>query len=43
MKHADHEALQWLTLDELAARRRELVREYDTRRLRQLRAPNRPR
>lgn len=29
MNAADHEALQWLTVDELAARRRELVREYD--------------
>lgn len=26
---ADREALQWLTVDELAARRRALVREYD--------------
>lgn len=26
---ADREALQWLTVDELAARRRALVRDYD--------------
>jgi hypothetical protein len=35
MNDADHEALQWLTVDELVARRRELVREYD-RQLRSL-------
>lgn len=29
MNDADRDALQWLTVDELAARRRELVREYD--------------
>ncbi|MCA5923100.1 hypothetical protein [Curtobacterium oceanosedimentum] len=29
MNDADREALQWLTVDELAARRRALVRDYD--------------
>ncbi len=33
---ADREALQWLTVDELAARRRALVRDYD----RELRRPD---
>lgn len=29
MRDVDREALQWLTVEELAARRRQLVREYD--------------
>ena len=29
MNDADREALLWLTVDELAARRRTLVRDYD--------------
>ncbi|WIE63159.1 hypothetical protein DEI97_008465 [Curtobacterium sp. MCLR17_032] len=29
MHDADRDAQQWLTVDELAARRRELVRQYD--------------
>lgn len=29
MNDADREALQWLTVDELAVRRRALVRDYD--------------
>ncbi|PZE64034.1 hypothetical protein [Curtobacterium sp. MCBD17_021] len=29
MKADDRDALQWLTVEELAARRRQLVREYD--------------
>ena len=36
MCDVDREALQWLTVEELAARRRQLVREYD----RQLRRPD---
>lgn len=29
MNDVEREALQWLTIDELAARRRALVRDYD--------------
>lgn len=29
VKNSEHDALQWLTVEELAARRRDLVREYD--------------
>ncbi|UFU16062.1 hypothetical protein LQK89_17725 (plasmid) [Curtobacterium sp. C1] len=29
MRDSDREALQWLTVEELASRRRQLVRDYD--------------